>query len=99
MDTPPNLEAVRRAVSAVIDTWDLYGFIKGGAPSNEYDIESYLIAYRIGDIRSASDAARVVSDVFLEKLGLDIPPGDAAQIGEQLFAKLREDDLLETPNT
>jgi len=99
MDTPPNLEAVRRAVSSVIDAWDLYGFIKNGAPPNEYDIESYAIAYRIGDMRSASDVARVVSAVFSEKLGLDIPPEDVAQIGEQLFARLREADLLETPST
>jgi hypothetical protein len=99
MDTPHNFDAVMRAVSSVIDAWDLYGFLKNGAPSNEYDIESGAIARRIDEIRSVSDAARVVSAVFSEKLGLDLPPEDSAQIGEQLYAKLREADLLETPST
>jgi hypothetical protein len=99
MDTPPNTDAVERAVSSVIDAWDLYGFLKNGAPPNEYNIESGAIARRIAEIRSASDAARVVSAVFSDKLGLDIPPEDAAQIGEQLYAKLREADLLDTPST
>jgi len=96
MDTQPNFDAVVRVVSSIVGAWDVYSFLKFGAPSNEYDIESEAIARRLGEIQSASDAARVVSAVFSDYLGLDIPSNDAAQIGEELFAKLRDANLLET---
>jgi hypothetical protein len=41
----------------------------------------------------------VVSAEFTEKLGLNIPQEDVVLIGEQLFAKLRDTDFLETPKT
>ena len=94
MDTAPNFYAVVRAVSSIIDAWDLYGFLKNGAPSNEYDTESEAIARRLDEIQSASNAARVVSEVFSNYLGLDLPSEDAIRIGEQLYATLREADLI-----
>ena len=55
-----------RIIKKYIDQMDYYALLAGGAPSNEFDIESREISARIRDDHSAQDIAVIIASVFNE---------------------------------
>jgi len=51
-------------VKSVIDELDIYSLLKGGAPSDEFDIESKEISHRISKNQSPEKIASVIARVF-----------------------------------
>ncbi|MDR0905322.1 MAG: hypothetical protein LBN00_03965 [Oscillospiraceae bacterium] len=62
-------KATFEIVKASIDKWDPYGFFPMGAPANEYDGESKLIALEIDSESDINDVAYIVSKVFTSQFG------------------------------
>ena len=57
-------ESVFLVVKSVIDELDIYSLLKGGAPSDEFDIESKEISHRISKNQSPEKIASVIARVF-----------------------------------
>jgi hypothetical protein len=96
MKTRAEYDTALATVRSVIDEWDPFRFYKMGCPADEYDMEVAAIVRRITHIRSAADAAREIATVFAHYFTPDFTPEACTEVGGQLYAKLREADLLET---
>lgn len=64
-----NNNEIYKVVKMYIDQMDYYGLLAGGAPDNEFDIESKEISRRIGLDKSANDIAKIIADVFNFRFG------------------------------
>jgi hypothetical protein len=83
-------------VTTVINEWDPYGLIGGGAPDDEFDGEIRSIVRQLGRVHSAEDATHAVSRVFsssfeVEKFGLDA----CRAVGKKLYLALKAEALLD----
>jgi hypothetical protein len=87
-----------RAISAVrdlISRWDPYSLLACGAPADEFDSEVQSVVAQISRIRSANDAAHVISRVFSSAFEPSLfKPEDCTEIGRELFRTLTEQELL-----
>ena len=87
---------VEAVVRAVIHKWDPYSLIEGGAPEDEWDGEILKIVGRVRGIKSPTDAAVAVSDVFSSAFELEgFKKEDCAEVGQRLFDALKEAGLIE----
>ncbi len=76
-------------VREVIHQWDPYDLMSGGAPKSEFDNEIARILTYIPKIKTESDAAQAISEVFttaFEPKGFSL--SDCAEVGRRLFASL-----------
>jgi hypothetical protein len=82
-------------VSAVIGEWDPYALLAGGAPRDEFDQEVSSVMAQVSRIKSATDAAHVISRVFSSSFesGPFIPEA-CAKVGERLFAELHAQGFI-----
>lgn len=64
-----NYNEIYRVVKKYINQMDYYGLLAGGAPDNEFDIESKEISRRIGSDKSTNDIAKIIADVFNFRFG------------------------------
>jgi hypothetical protein len=77
-------------VTRVIAEWDPYALLAGGAPRDEFDAEIASVVTQVPRIKSATDAADIVSRVFSSSFEPDLfTPEACAQVGKRLFAELR----------
>lgn len=77
-------------VSDIISEWDPYQLIGSGAPRGEFDAEVSLVAAQIRRIKSALDAAEVLSAVFSSAFGAHLFDVEACRdVGERLFLQLK----------
>jgi hypothetical protein len=77
-------------VTRVIAEWDPYALLAGGAPRDEFDAEIASVVTQVQRIKSAADAAHVVSRVFSSSFEPDLfTPEACAQVGKRLFAELQ----------
>jgi valyl-tRNA synthetase len=53
-------------VKKVIDEWDVYSLLSGGAPKNEFDVESKDISNKISIESSVQDIANIISRFFTD---------------------------------
>ena len=53
-----------QAVKKQVDAFDAYGLLKGGAPNDEFDGETNLIATRIKKGMSAENIAEIMAQVM-----------------------------------
>jgi hypothetical protein len=53
-------------VKEAIDQWDPLGLLKGGAPNNEYDMESKKIAADIHPENNSFEIANIISKIFIK---------------------------------
>ena len=84
-------------VARVIRSWDPYGLLAGGAPSDEFDAEIAAVTAQIHRIAGPADAAHVVSRVFSNAFDADtFAVGRCRDVGERLFAALIESNLIES---
>ena len=84
-------KSVFLVVKSVIDELDVYGLLEGGAPSNEFDIESREISHRISKNHSPEKIASVIAKVFNKYFDLHSRPSEyikaATKIKELLLQK------------
>ena len=78
-------------IKVVIDRWDPYGLLEGGAPDDEFESEIALVVAKIKTIKTEDDAARVLSEVFSDAF----EPGfftmeSCASVGRELFQELKK---------
>ena len=69
-------ESVFLVVKSVIDELDIYGLFKGGAPSDEFDIESKEISHQISKNQSPEEIASVIAEVFNKYFDLHSQPSE-----------------------
>ena len=89
MRTPEEYKRAWAVVVRVTHEWDPYGLLQLGAPADEFDGEITAVLSQVPRIRSADDAARVISQVFtaaFEPKGFT--PEDCADVGRRLFRGL-----------
>ena len=83
-------------VTKVINEWDPYDLIRGGAPDNEFAHEVAQIATKVHEINSPTELAEVISKVFSMSFGPEWFSVTACmQVACQLFADLQTRGLLE----
>ena len=76
-------------VAGVIAEWDPYALLATGSPRDEFDAEIASVVKQASRIRSATDAAHVISRVFASSFEPDrFTPESCAQVGKRLFAEL-----------
>ena len=77
-------------VKHVISEWDPYALLASGSPHDEFDSEVASIVAQFPSIKSASDAAHVISRVFSSQFEpTNFTQESCADIGKRLFAALR----------
>ena len=98
MKTRADYDSAIDIVGAVINAWDPYSLLAGGAPLDEFNREVARLVTRIPHIRSAADASREVAAVFShyfspEEFSVD----SCSEVGTRLFDELQKAQLLPTP--
>ncbi len=96
--TRADYDSTLEVVGAVINAWDPYSLLAGGAPRDEFYMEVARLVTRIPHIHSVADASREVSAVFARYFGPDEFSVDScAEVGARLFDELQKAQLLSTP--
>lgn len=84
----------------MIDAWDPYGLLAGGAPQDEFESEVGKLHPRTKAIHSPQDAAREISAVFGHAFEHEkFTPESCPEVGEQLYFALQKAGLLATQQT
>lgn len=88
------------ATTAVVNDWDPYGLIAGGAPKDEFEIEVSRVVAGARDVRTPEAMAMVVSEVFSSSFEPDRFSVEACQpVASRLFEKLRTSGFLVVPSS
>ncbi len=83
-------------VREVINSWDPYCVVGGGAPLGEWESEVASIVAQIPRIRSETDAAHAVSRTFSGSLQHEgFGPESCADVGSQMYVALVEAGILD----
>lgn len=56
-----------QVVKQQVDAFDAYGLLEGGAPEDEFDIESAVITSRLKKGMTAYSIAKIIADVMNEQ--------------------------------
>ena len=86
---------IKQVVTKVINKWDPYHLIRGGAPRDEFKREIADICKLVPHAVNASEFAYAISDVFskaFEPRGF--APGDCMYIGKKLCAELKKAKMV-----
>ena len=95
LKTAEDYERACRVAKQVIDGWDPYSLLSGGAPRDEYEGEAAALVRHVPRMNSPDDATRAVSAVFSESFRADdFQPERCREVGARLFAALAEARLL-----
>jgi hypothetical protein len=72
-----------------IDAWDPFSLLAGGAPSDEFDSESMMVAQRIRPSFSAKEIARIIRLVFSSQFdALSFPEEDCMSVAEKIKSSI-----------
>ena len=94
MQTRDDYEKALAVVSDVVPQWDPYRLLEAGAPATEYEAEVAKVVTFIPRIRTAEDAAQVLSSVFSEAFEQHLFTQQAcAEPGSLLFSRLAQSGL------
>jgi hypothetical protein len=86
-----------KLVSEIINAWDPYSLLAGGAPADEFKSQITQIASRTHEIHTVADTARLISDVFSRSFDANDFSMDACRdVAEALHAALSQAGLLKT---
>jgi len=81
-------------VARVVAEWDPYALLAGGSPHDEFASEIASVVSQVSRIKSATDAAHVISRVFSSSFEPCLfTPEACAQVGERLFSELQAHGL------
>jgi hypothetical protein len=75
-----------QVVGRVIHEWDPYSLLESGCPNDEFDTEIASVVSQMSRIKSAEDAAHVLSRVFSSAFEPDKATGRNAWEGTIVFA-------------
>ncbi len=76
-------------VAAVINEWDPFALLGAGAPRDEFASEVSSIVTQVSRMKSATDAAHVISRVFASSFEpQSFTPETCRVVGERLYAQL-----------
>jgi hypothetical protein len=97
LDSRKEFDRAVNVVADVIRSWDPYGLISGGAPSDEFDREIRSVVSQIPRIASSNDAVHAVSRVFSsaferERFGVN----ECREVGAQLYRALTDAGFIDT---
>lgn len=87
-------------VKRIINKHDPLGFLEGGAPEDEYNIEIQGIAARLKNCKSLEDIQKLIFDVFKENF--EGSAGDISsylKIAEDIFTEIGLSKALDKPNS
>ena len=87
-------ERMWQITAEVIRAWDPYS-LAGGSAKDEFDSEISAVVTHISRMRSPSDAANAVSQVFSSNFEPHLfSPKDCSEVGSELFARLKEQGFV-----
>jgi len=80
----------------VIDRWDPYKLLESGAPADQFEPAAASVVRYIPQIRSASDAATAISEVFSKRFEPQyFTPEHCWEVGRDLFAALTTAGIID----
>ncbi len=95
MKTKKDYKRAQLVVREVIDAWDPYALLAGGAPKDEFTEEIDLIVRHLPEIKSEEDAIKAISDVMTSAfVPKDFTPDKCSVVGKKLFARCTEEALI-----
>jgi hypothetical protein len=84
-------------VKSVIDAWDPYSLLAGGAPLDEFELEVGKLLPRIRYIRTPEDAVREITSVFARCFDpREFTTASCAVVGTKMYTELQKAGLLAT---
>lgn len=82
--------------TAVINDWDPFGLIAGGAPKDEFEGEASRIVAKAHEVHTPEALAIVVSEVFSSSFDPEVFPVEAClPVASRLFDELQLHSFLE----
>lgn len=89
-------QEIIETVRSVINEWDPYDLIKGGAPDNEFVHEVALIAAKANEVKTPAELAEVISKIFSTSFGPEwFSVTACTPIAYRLFTELQTSVILE----
>ena len=89
-------ESVFLVVKSVIDELDVYGLLEGGAPSDEFDIESKEISHRISKSHSSEKIASVIAKVLNKYFDLHSQPSEYIKAATKIKELLQQKEVRDS---
>lgn len=81
-------------VRTVVEAWDPYRLIAGGAPSDEFEDEVSRLVALVPRVKSAHDAANALSRVFSAGFGDGFSLAACEDVGRDLFDALASSGMV-----
>jgi len=95
MKTKRDYKHAQFVVKKVVDAWDPYALLEGGAPDDEFASEIDEIVRQLPEVKSEDDAVRAVSMVMSSAFWKeDFTAEKCAAVGKELFARCKEEGLI-----
>jgi len=95
MKTKEDYKHAQFIVKKVIDAWDSYALLEGGAPDDEFSFEIDQIVRQLPQMRSEDDAIQAVSMVMSSAFEKKkFTPEKCTVVGKELFARCKEEGLI-----
>jgi hypothetical protein len=95
MKTKKDYKHAQFVVKKVMDAWDPYVLLEGGAPDDEFASEIDEIVRQLPKIKSEDDAVQAVSMVMNSAFEKEnFTPKKCTAVGKALFARCKEEGLI-----
>ena len=72
-------------LTKIINEWDPYGLLDGGAPSDEFAHEVSKILTELKKATSVDEVAQIVANVFTENFGEEFLIKDCENVSKEIF--------------
>lgn len=96
VQTKEDYKRAQIVVKKIIDDWDPYALLKGGAPNDEFAPEISNIIQHLPRIKTENDAINAISEVMSKAFEPDqFTPEKCTDVGRNLFARCKEERLIE----
>lgn len=83
-------------IQHLLNEWDPYDLLKGGAPESEFTEEATLITAKIKNSETPTELAHIISDIFSKNFETDQFPAEAClPIASRIFRELKARSLLQ----
>ena len=82
--------SVFEVVKKYIDILDVIGLLDMGAPKDEYDVESHMIAERITTDISSDELSEIMATVFSKMFDREMEKNTFIQTAENIISELKQ---------
>ena len=86
--------SVYEVIKKHINKLDYMGFLKMGAPDDEYDVETDLIILRIGVSPNEDTIANAICDVFSSMFNAELESYEFLSCARDIYLELKINNLL-----